>query len=283
MNSNFFNDPKIVQIYKVGERITEPPARILLEQSGIENEKGKLVILDNACGTGVVTSLLFKILDEKVKESIEITCGDLAPNMVAVVKEKVESQKLKGVHCQTVDAQNTGLPDNHYTHIFTNFGIMMMPNPTAALNECFRILKPGGVCAFTTWQYVGWFDEVRSALNDNPEFPPVPDIEVWMKSLGNGDWHRVDFVKQVLSTHGFNDIKVNVISNNTVIHNPEEFADTFSVFLGHFLHTFWSESDCQKHKPNLRACLLNYTTKKYGAGKSFDIKMEAIVSTCRKP
>jgi hypothetical protein len=30
--------------------------------------------------------------------------------------------------------KKTGLPDDHFTHVLTNFGMMLFPNPAAAMS-----------------------------------------------------------------------------------------------------------------------------------------------------
>lgn len=66
--------------------------KLLLQKSGIEKAllEGKderLVILDQACGTGVVTNNFMEMLKTsgKGKDNIEVTCADLADSMVELV------------------------------------------------------------------------------------------------------------------------------------------------------------------------------------------------------
>jgi hypothetical protein len=102
--------------------------------------------------------------------------------------------------------QKTGLSDSFFTHVITNFGIMLMLMPihlqlckvrsglslllrssayTALLvTECFRMLRPGGTCALSTWQSVGWILEIRAVIDSIAGAPKLPETEELMASMG---------------------------------------------------------------------------------------------------
>ena len=57
-----------------------------------------------------------------------------------------------------------GLGDADFTHVFTNFGIHLAKDADAALAEMYRVLAPGGICAFTTWKKLQWLDILAAAI-----------------------------------------------------------------------------------------------------------------------
>lgn len=70
-----FKEDKFVNQYKTGEHITGQFAKLLIDQSGlVANSKANpdkpLVVLDNACGTGVVSSILQEELDDQAKSNL---------------------------------------------------------------------------------------------------------------------------------------------------------------------------------------------------------------------
>ena len=69
------------------------------------NSDTSLTILDNACGTGVITSLLQK--ESHLKDRCEITCADLSSAMVDAVKIRMVEESWKGVIAVVADAQDT--------------------------------------------------------------------------------------------------------------------------------------------------------------------------------
>jgi len=104
--------------------------------------------------------------------------------MVQAVRERINGSNWKGANAQLVDAQKTELPDTFFTHIITSFGILLMLDPAAALQECFRMLRPGGTCALSTWQSVGWILEIRAVIDSIPGAPKLPETEELMASMG---------------------------------------------------------------------------------------------------
>lgn len=123
----FFKEDKFVNQYKTGEHITGQFAKLLIDQSGlIANSKANpdkpLVVLDNACGTGVVSSILQEELDDQAKSKLKLTCGDISQGMLDYVKHRIGVEKWQNVEVKTVDAQDSGLPSSHFTHVISSFG-----------------------------------------------------------------------------------------------------------------------------------------------------------------
>ncbi|KAJ7052130.1 S-adenosyl-L-methionine-dependent methyltransferase [Mycena amicta] len=151
---------------KMGE-VTGVPAHAMLVQSGLlpKPPSGALV-LDNACGGGIVADKLF----EKIGSGgeLKLVCGDLEEAMVKSVKEKI-SERGWNAEALVVDAQAIPFSQNHFTHTVMNFGIQVIPDNALAMKETFRILRPGGVLGMTSWIAPGWLDTM---LHGCPDFSP---------------------------------------------------------------------------------------------------------------
>lgn len=129
---SMFNDDKFVKNYKTGEKVTGQFAQSLIDQSGMvmdanANPEKPLVVLDNACGTGVVSSLLHQQLNEKVQENWHLTCGDISEAMLEYTRGRLQREGWQNTEVKIVDAQETGLPSAHYTHVITAFGKLLSP------------------------------------------------------------------------------------------------------------------------------------------------------------
>lgn len=75
--------------------------------------------------------------------------------------------------------------------------------------ELHRILKPGGVNAFTTWRTVGWVSIVRDAVSRIDGCPPFPTQEEGFKLLHpHAEWQDADFIRGILQRNGFTDIDI---------------------------------------------------------------------------
>lgn len=100
-------DPEITQNYTALEPTIKLFARALILQAfqyDVENIRKPLVILDNACGTGVISEQLLDMLGESTKEEMELVCGDLSERMVNHVKEKIEEKGWENAEAKVVDA-----------------------------------------------------------------------------------------------------------------------------------------------------------------------------------
>lgn len=108
----------------------------------VENMNPK-IILELACGTGRVT----KHLSEKFPAG-KIYATDINPDMIDVAKKMVPNEN---VEWKSVDMQEIQFQDNYFDLIVCQFGIMFVPDKQKAFNEMFRVLKPGGLLIFNSW------------------------------------------------------------------------------------------------------------------------------------
>lgn len=96
-------------------------------------------VLDVCCGTGRVTKAA------TVKGAIA-TGVDISEEMISIAAAKV-------LNCtfQVADAEKLPFHDAAFDRAICNFGLYHLPNPDQAINDAARVLKRGGLYAFTTW------------------------------------------------------------------------------------------------------------------------------------
>lgn len=98
-------------------------------------------VLDIAGGTGDVTFAL-----ARAKRPKRILCTDLVPEMLDVAK-KHHADGAAGstpVEFQVVDAQDIPFEDSSFDAVTMAYGLRNMPKRQQALDEMFRVLRPGG-------------------------------------------------------------------------------------------------------------------------------------------
>lgn len=122
-----FKDENFVRNYKIAEKATGTFGESLIEQSAIvaeakANPEKPLVVLDNACGTGIISRMLHDKLDAHSRSQLKLTCGDISEAMIEYTRREAQKGKWSHVDLRIVDAQNNGLPSDHFTHVFTAFG-----------------------------------------------------------------------------------------------------------------------------------------------------------------
>ena len=97
--------------------------------------KGKK-ILDIACGTGWSS-------EQFARAGADVTAIDITPKAIELTKKRFEIYKLKA-EILAADAENLPFPDNSFDYILAWGCLMHMPNTQKAINEIYRVLKPGG-------------------------------------------------------------------------------------------------------------------------------------------
>ena len=126
---SLFRNEAFVNNYETGEKVTVQFAKTLLDQSGLVantklNPEKPLIVLDNACGTGVVSSILQHELDHQVKKNWHLTCADISEGMLECTRRRMAREAWLNAETKQVDAQETKLPTGTYTHVLTAFGEM---------------------------------------------------------------------------------------------------------------------------------------------------------------
>ena len=76
---------------------------------------------------------------------------DLSEAMLAKAVEKVRAAPLPHVRgVAAMDACRLGLPDVRFDAVTVPFVITLVPDPEGALDECARVLKPGGALVISS-------------------------------------------------------------------------------------------------------------------------------------
>jgi ubiquinone/menaquinone biosynthesis C-methylase UbiE len=134
------------------------------------------IIHDNACGPGTITR---KIMASSPPTSINIVATDSNPAFLSHVRAAVIANKWP-VEVQYMHSEALDLPNNHFTHSFTNIAIFMMGSSGLdGATEIYRTLKPGGVAVANCWQSFTWLEPIRAVhlatrSSDRPfRAPPV--------------------------------------------------------------------------------------------------------------
>lgn len=89
-----------------GKGFVSGMARPLLQQMGLTGiaTKDPVVVLDLACGSGVVTQELQKALPVEVLEKSRFVAGDSSEALVAIVEKTAEGEGWRNVEARVTDA-----------------------------------------------------------------------------------------------------------------------------------------------------------------------------------
>jgi ubiquinone/menaquinone biosynthesis C-methylase UbiE len=134
--ADFYDDPANSFWERFGRRTIE---RLQL----CEGER----LLDVCCGTGASAIPAAEIVGER-----GLVVGvDLAESLLELARTKAKRMGLSNIDFQRGDILDLSFNDSTFDAVVCVFGIFFVPDMTAAVRELWRVVKPGGKLAITTW------------------------------------------------------------------------------------------------------------------------------------
>jgi len=239
------------------EEITGVPAKAMMVQAGLlPTPPENALVLDNACGGGLVASILFNSIGKT--DGARVVCADIASEMVQTATQRIKTNGWNA-EATVADAQALPFPDNHFTHNMVNFAIQGMDAVLAA-QESFRVLKPGGKLGMTTWVAPGWLPSFQAVI---PGFrlPPM---------FTGGPMSTKEGITDVLTTAGFTNVDV----RSLVFDSTDDITRFLRYMREVVFRTVLVGEVGEKYE--------RYMRERYGDG-DFSLTWEAVVITAEKP
>ena len=104
-------------------------------------------VLDVCCGTGASA-----IPAAKYVGSTGYVLGiDLSERLLNLGITKARERGLENIEFQVGDFENLGLPSESFDVVVCVFGIFFVPDMVTAVRELWRMVRPGGKLAITSW------------------------------------------------------------------------------------------------------------------------------------
>lgn len=130
-NYDIMNDVMSMGVHRLWKRHT-------IELSGIRPGN---VVLDLAGGTGDLT----KAFAKRVGKTGRVVLADINESMVRVGRDRLINAGISGnVEYTITNAEALAFPDNTFDVCTIAFGLRNVTNKDKALEELYRVLKPGG-------------------------------------------------------------------------------------------------------------------------------------------
>jgi ubiquinone/menaquinone biosynthesis C-methylase UbiE len=104
-------------------------------------------VLDMCCGAGASTLAAGRA----VGAGGRVLGIDVAEPLLELARSKAAAEQLPNVEFRNADATNTGLPSGIFDAVLCVFGVFFAADMTAFTAEMWRLVRPGGVLALTTW------------------------------------------------------------------------------------------------------------------------------------
>ena len=178
-------------------------------------------ILDVCCGSGASAIPAAQAVGPK-----GFVLGvDLSDDLLALARTKARSLGLKNIVFRTGDMLDPGLPESDFDAVICVFGIFFVPDMEAAARGLWRLVRPGGKLAITTWGS-RFFEPMNTAFWNSVR-EVRPDLY-----KGFNPWDRVcdpESVRSLMAEAGVNTQEVILEGGTHPLRAPE---DWWSMVLG---------------------------------------------------
>lgn len=155
-------------------------------------------VLEAGCGVGAQTVPLVRNSPGAV-----ITCLDISPASLAGAKARLLAERLPLPEFRQGDIHALPFPDASFGHVFLCFVLEHLPNPSAALAELQRVLRPGG--SFTVIEG----DHGSTLFHpDNPAAHHAIQCQVRLQRAAGGDSEIGRRLYPLLAQAGLCDLRI---------------------------------------------------------------------------
>lgn len=253
---------KAAPYYETGwQRQLRPAQKKLISHADLQ--KGQSV-LDISCGTGLVTLPIAKAVAPVGK----VTAIDLSEGMLEKARARANEHKINNISFQQMDAESLDFAENSFDVVVCSLGLMYFPNPQKALQEMFRVLKPGGRASALVWgnrNKCGWADifpivDRRVASDVCPLFFQL------------GGKHALE---RAFTKAGFGDVISQRFS--LMLHFNDEEEACIAAFLGGAVALAYQKFDNQTQREADQEYLASI--KQYRNEKGYDVPGEFVVAS----
>jgi SAM-dependent methyltransferase len=98
---------------------------------------------------------------------------DLAPSAIALARANFEQQGLAG-RFEVADGESLPFPDNSFDLVYAHGVVQYTANPQRLVDECRRVLKPGGQAVFQVYNRVSWLNALSKLMKVGLEHDDAP-------------------------------------------------------------------------------------------------------------
>ena len=133
----------------------EPVAELVVQQAALAPGDR---VADLACGTGNAALLA-------AVRGARVVGVDAAPRLLEVARERARAHDLDVEFCAG-DLLELPLDDGAFDIVVSVFGVIFASDPSRAVHEIARVLRPGGRALISAWIPAGPVDAMLAAMRD---------------------------------------------------------------------------------------------------------------------
>jgi ubiquinone/menaquinone biosynthesis C-methylase UbiE len=232
------------------------------------------IVLDNACGSGIVTDLILHVTDPKIRPTIHAVDG--APNMVEITRERFMA--IENIQVTLMLAEELKFPNDTFTCSITNLGLPFFNDPDQGAKEIFRTLKPGGMALVTGWEdlgYVGVIQTLQRVIHPEKNVYKLPFSSEWL------DPHHL---KRALEATGFEKVELSATTVHWAAESIDAIASRLLRMFAISIFDSWGEDDKARARTLLPQLLVPTVEnfRRSDGTEALGVKMRAIIAVARK-
>jgi SAM-dependent methyltransferase len=140
----------------------------LLRLVNFEGYRGKCV-LEVGCGAGTD-------LARFARGGAIVTGVDLAGSSIELARKNFEQQGLPG-EFHEADGERLPFPDHSFDLVYAHGVVQYTPDSRALVEECRRVLKPGGEAIFQVYNRVSWLNALSKLMKVPLEHEDAPVLK----------------------------------------------------------------------------------------------------------
>ena len=123
-------------------------------------------VLDVGCGAGVD-------LARFARGGAAVTGVDLAASAVELARANLAQQGLQGAF-EVADGERLPFVDNWFDLVYAHGVVQYTPDPQRLVDECRRVLKPGGEAVFQVYNRRSWLNALSKLMKVGLEHEDAP-------------------------------------------------------------------------------------------------------------
>jgi ubiquinone/menaquinone biosynthesis C-methylase UbiE len=143
-----------------------------------EGQRGKKV-LDVGCGAGV-DAVRF------ARAGALVTAVDIAPAAIDLAASNFRYQQLSA-ELVTADAEHLPFPNGAFDYVFAHGVVQYTADDQALVDECRRVLRPGGVAVFQVYNRISWLNLLSKVMKVGLEHEDAPVL----RKYSAGEFRRL--------------------------------------------------------------------------------------------
>ena len=140
--------------------------------------RGRMV-LEVGCGAGVD-------LARFARGGALVTGVDLAPSAIELARANFEQQGLAG-HFEVADGEHLPFPAGSFDLVYAHGVVQYIATPRALIDECRRVLRPGGQAVFQVYNRISWLNALGALMKVGLEHDDAPVL----RKFSIGEFQRL--------------------------------------------------------------------------------------------